>query len=60
MDNIENICLGHIKHQTKRCKGCISDEWNKRCPEYQPVYVIFYKVRPAEAVTEYEEKPKDL
>ena len=38
----ENICIGHLAPQNKRCYGCKSDEDNLMCEDYKSVglYVI--------------------
>ncbi len=46
-ENIEQICKGHLVHKTKRCYGCINDDWNKQCPNYEPFYVIMFHVAEA-------------
>jgi len=44
MIKIKEICIGHFEYQTRRCKDCRIDGFNKRCQMYAPVYLEDYDV----------------
>ena len=42
--NLSELCQGHLIHITKRCEKCRADDFNKRCENYKPLYILIYNV----------------
>lgn len=44
MNKLKELCIGHIEYQTRRCRDCKIEGFNKRCRLYEPVYLEDYDI----------------